>query len=82
MQSFNRKIRNWLRSKTTLSNSNFMKSLPTTINAQSVIIKNNSMLVIRFDLYEYLLCYWVYPSEKNTTIGGKCKFIMLLEEKR
>ena len=60
MQSFNRKIRNWLRLKTTLSNSIFMKSLPTTIDTQSIIIekiKNNSMLVIRFGLYEYLLCY-------------------------
>lgn len=60
VESVDRSIRRFFKHESSLLNTIFMKRLPSTKSAQTIIckhIRQNDILSIRFGLYEYQLCY-------------------------
>ena len=73
LQGIDRKVKDLSNSNISIINERFMKKLPPMSSSQSIIqekIRNNDLLLIRFGLYEYQLCYQ-YLEKK---VGIRTKF--------
>lgn len=60
LQFIDRKIKEVAKNEKSYLNDYFMKKLPSMDNAQEIVmeeIKNKTLLLVRFGLYEYQLCY-------------------------
>ena len=75
---FDRYYRHIFRTEVSPLNQWFMNTLPTTEEAQNILSKyiqeNNEFLLIRFGLYEYLLCYQ-FLEKKNGLRKSYSQFI-------